>query len=117
MRLVAENRSDVGNPSARLVRLYTGGIREVVHGDSKAWSRYIIIPRRLILNEIRRLRAKGCQVIGSWNFWELLPDGAAAMIRPERYGNPGSSFVREPFKYKTRNRKFVIIYQCGGLDI
>lgn len=116
MRLVAENRSDVGNPSARLVRLYTGGIREVVHGDSEAWSRYIIIPRRLILNEIRRLRAKGCQVIGSWNFWELLPDGASELIRSETNGYPGGPFVRAPYKMKSA-RKFVVICQSGGLDI
>ena len=116
MRLVAENRSDVGNPSARLVRLYTGGIREVVHGDSEAWSRYIIIPRRLVLNEIRKLRAKGCAIVGNWNFWELLPEGASELICSESNGYPGGPFVRAPYKAKS-SRKFVVICQSGGLDI
>lgn len=117
MRLVSENRSEAHCPNKRIVRLYTGGIREVIHGDSESWSRHIIIPRRLMLMEIRRLRAKGYSIIGSWNFWELLPDGAAGLIRSEHYGCPGGSFTRAPYKLRTRSRKHIVIYQSGGLDI
>ncbi len=118
MRLVSEHRSNGSRrDTERVVRLYTGGIREVTQGDSEYWSRYIIIPRRLILNEIRKLRAKGCTIIGSWNFWELLPEGAAEMISSEHYSGPGSSFTMAPYKLRTRSRKFVVVYQSGGLDI
>lgn len=118
MRLVAEHISEAARDTQRVVRLYTGGIREVVnvyhHGES--WSRYIIIPRRLMLNEIRRLRAQGCTIIGSWSFWELLPDGASGLIRMEHYGGPGAPFVHLPCRWRS-SRKFIVIYQSGGLDI
>lgn len=117
MRLVSEHRSAGRRDTERVVRLYTGGIREVIQGDSEWWSRYIIIPRRLMLNEIRKLRAKGCQIVGSWNFWKLLPEGASEMIEMEHYSDPGASFTRAPHKLRSRNRQFVIIYQSGGLDI
>lgn len=118
MRLVAEHTSEGHRrDTERVVRLYTGGIREVVQGDREYWSRYIIIPRRLMLNEIRKLRADGCAIIGCWDFWQLLPEGANEMIRHEGYGGPGAPFTHAPCKVKTRNRKYVIIYQSGGLDI
>ena len=117
MRLVSEHRSNGSRrDTERVVRLYTGGIREVVQGDSESWSRYIIIPRRLMLNEIRKITVKGVSVIGTWGFWDFIPEGASNLIRSERYSGPGAPFVREPYKIKS-SRKFIIIYQCGGLDI
>lgn len=116
MRLVAEHITEGQRDTQRVVRLYTGGIRVVTQGDREWWSRYIIIPRRLVLNEIRKLRAKGCKIIGSWNFWELLPEGASELIGMEHYSGPGASFTRAPHKVRS-SRKFVIIYQSGGLDI
>lgn len=116
MRLVAEHRTET-NQTLRSVRIYTGGIREVFHQwHGESWSRYIIIPRRLVLNEIRKLRAKGCAIVGNWNFWELLPEGASDLIRSETNGYPGGPFVRAPYKMKSA-RKFVVICQSGGLDI
>lgn len=120
MRLVAENKS-VGQrrDTERVVRLYTGGIREVIHyhGYGESWSRYVIIPRRLMLNEIRKLRDKGAIIVGQWNFWELLPEGASELIRYESYSGAGQSFTHRPYKVRSRSRKFVIIHQSGGLDI
>lgn len=119
MRLVSEHVTRDENDRRdrwRAVRIYTGGIREVSHGNAEYWNRYIIIPRRLILNEIRKLRAKGCSIIGSWNFWELLPEGASELIGYAGNSGPGGSFVREPCKIRSA-RKFVVIYQSGGLDI
>jgi len=116
MRLVSEHRSAGHRDTERVVQLFTGGIRVVTQGDREWWSRYIIIPRRLMLNEIRKLRAKGCTIVGSWNFWELLPEGASELIGYESYSGPGASFTRAPHKARS-SRKFVIIYQSGGLDI
>lgn len=115
MRLVAEHISEARRDSERVVRLYTGGIREVFQGDSESWSRYIIIPRRLIINEIRRMRAEGCNF--HLDFWEVLPEGASDLIRSERYSGPGASFVHRPYRIKSRSRKFVVLHQGGGLDI
>lgn len=115
MRLVSENKSETPR-DVRVVRLYTGGIREVFSGDGESWSRFVIIPRRLMLNEIRKLRQRGSRIIGNWDFWELLPEGASELLRSERYSGPGCSFVRAPTKYNA-NRKFVVIHQGGGLDI
>lgn len=117
MRLVSEHRSEgTRRDTERVVRLYTSGIREVFHGGSESWWRYIIIPRRLVLNEIRRLRKQGCKIVGYWNFWELLPEGASELIRSERYSGPGGAYVNRPFKIKS-SRKFIVIQQGGGLDI
>lgn len=116
MRLVAEHRSEARRDTQRVVRLYTGGIREVTQGNGEWWSRYIIIPRRLMLNEIRKLRAKGCTIVGSWNFWELLPEGASELIGYEHYSGPGASFTRAPHRIRS-SRKFIVIHQGGGLDI
>lgn len=120
MRLVSSHTSEAKGPreSDRIVRLYTGGIREVVHccANGEYWSRYIIVPRRLILNEIRKLRAKGAIVIGQWDFWELLPEGASELIRSERYSGPGQSFTHRPCRVKS-SRKYIVIHQSGGLDI
>lgn len=116
MRLVAEHKSEGARlDTERVVRIYTGGIREVIHccANGEYWSRYIIIPRRLVLNEIRQLRKKGCKVVG---FWELLPEGASELIRYESYSGPGRSFTHAPSRQKS-SRKFVVIYQSGGLDI
>lgn len=119
MRLVAEHMTESQDGHySRIVRQYTGGVREVLrshHGES--WTRYIIIPRRLILNEIRKLRKLGCKVVGNWNFWELLPEGASELIRCEYYSGPGQSFAHRPCKVRSRSRKYVVIYQSGGIDI
>lgn len=120
MRLVAENKSEIEEgKTVRVVRVYTGGIREVTHSyhHGESWSRYVIIPRRLILNEIRKLRAEGAIIVGQWNFWELLPEGASELIGCESYSGAGQSFTHRPFKVRSRSRKYVIIYQSGGLDI
>ncbi len=56
MRKVFENRTAGTLDTERVVRLYTGGVREVVKGDwdGEWWNRYVIIPRRLVINEIRK---------------------------------------------------------------
>ncbi len=52
--LVMEHKTE-----RRVVRLYTGGVREVVIGDSEYWSRYVIVPRKTVVAEIRKMKAKG----------------------------------------------------------
>ena len=97
----------------RAVRLHSGGIREVFVGDSEYWSVYIIIPRKTVLAEIRKLRAKGFR---RFDAYDHLPESATDLLRCEGYGGPGRAFVNRPFKYKS-SRKFVILSQSGGLDI
>lgn len=120
MRKVFENRTAGTLDTERVVRLYTGGVREVVKGDwdGEWWNRYVIIPRRLMLNEIKRIRklTNGARFIDGWEWWDLLPEGASKLIRSASYSGPGSSFTNEPFKIKS-SRKFIVIYQSGGLDI
>lgn len=121
MRLVATNSTQCERGhTERIVRIYTGGIREVVHiyHHGESWSRYIIIPRRQILNEIRKLRERGCPIAGHWTFWELLPEEVSnQMIRSESYGGPGRPFTHRPYKVRSRSRKYIVISQSGGLDI
>lgn len=114
MRLVAEHRSE-GHRTDRVVRMYTGGVREVIKADSNGewWNRYIIIPRRLVLIEIRRIRKERRRY---WDWWEVLPAGASQLIESERYSGPGHPFTRMPYRIES-SRKFVVIYQSGGLDI
>ena len=115
MRKVFENRTAGTRDTERVVRLYTGGVREVVKGDwdGEWWHRYLIIPRRLVLNALRDLRKNGC-AISDW--WEVLPQGASELIRSESHSGPGQSFARVPYRIES-SRKFVVIYQSGGLDI
>lgn len=115
MRLVSEHKWETPRDE-RVVRIYTGGIREVFKGDSESWSRYVIIPRRSVLSEIRRQRKRGFTFAGMGGVLGVIPDGAARLIRSESYSGPGQSFTHAPYKIKS-SRKFVIIYQRGGLDI
>ena len=115
MRLVAEHKSEGPRETDRVVRLYTGGVREVIKADSNGewWHRYIIIPRRLVLNEVRRIRKEHK---GYWDWWEAIPKGASELIGSEHYSGPGQSFTRMPYRVES-SRKFIVIYQSGGLDI
>lgn len=119
MRLVAEHKSEGPRETDRVVRLYTGGVREVInhYGNGESWSRYIIFPRLLMLNEIRKQKARGRIRIDSWTFWDLLPEGPGRLIHLESYRGPGQPFAHRPNKIRTRSRKFIVIYQSGGLDI
>jgi len=70
MRLVSEHRSAGHRDTERVVQLFTGGIRVVTQGDREWWSRYIIIPRRLMLNR----QARGCVAIVDrrWGYGRLV---------------------------------------------
>jgi len=116
MRKVFENRSPAHRDTVRVVRLYTGGIRVVFNGDRDSWTRYVIIPRRLILKEIRKLTKDRCFLYGRLTLFDLLPEGAADLLRPEHYGDAGCAFAHMPHKVKS-SRKFIVIYQSGGFDI
>ena len=114
MRLVAEHKSEGPRGTDRVVRLYTGGVREVIKADSNGewWHRYIIIPRRLVLAYARRIRRE--RRLSEW--WEVIPPGASELIGSEHYSGPGKSFTRMPYRVES-SRKFIVIYQSGGLDI
>ena len=107
--LVAEHKTE-----RRVVRLYTGGVREVVIGDSEYWSRYVIVPRKTVVAEIRKMKAKGFRRFDSLE--EYLPEQAYDLMRSEHYGGPGRAFVRAAHKHKS-GRKWVVYAQSGGLDI
>ena len=107
--LVMENKTE-----RRVVRLYTGGVREVVIGDSEYWQRYVIIPRKTVLAEIRKMKAKGFRRFDSLQ--EYLPEQAYELIDAEYYSGPGRAFAHRHYKLKS-NRKWIVYAQSGGLDI
>jgi len=107
--LVMEHKTE-----RRVVRLYTGGIREVVIGDSEYWSRYVIVPRKTVVAEIRKMKAKGFRRFDTLE--EYLPEQAFDLMRSEHYGGPGCAFIHRPYKRKS-GRKWVVYAQSGGLDI
>ena len=107
--LVAEHKTE-----RRVVRLYTGGIREVIVGDSEYWSRYVIVPRKTVVAEIRKMKAKGFRRFDTLE--EYLPEQAYELIGGEHYSGPGRGFAHRPCKLKS-GRKWVVYAQSGGLDI
>jgi len=53
---------------------------------------------------------------GRLTLFDLLPEGAADLLRSEHYGGAGCAFAHMPHKVKS-SRKFIVIYQSGGFDI
>lgn len=100
----------------RRVTVTPEGIREVLtwseYGES--WSGYIIVPRELVNQEIRKLRAGG-QRPSVMYWWEYMPKYARERIMPEGCGGPGQPFARKPWYRATR--RWVVMYQSGGLDV
>lgn len=114
MRLVAEHRSEGPRDTERVVRIYTGDVREVIKADSNGewWNRYVIIPRSLVIDYVRKIRSE--RRISEW--WEVIPPGASSLIGSEHHSGPGQPFTRMPYRVES-SRKFIVIYQSGGLDI
>lgn len=83
-----------------------------IHARGASWSCYLIVPRGVVIGEIRRLRAQG----RSWSSIDLLECLGGTYIQPAGGAAPGTPFATMPFRLRT-SRKFVAIYQCGGLDV
>lgn len=115
MKEVSRVIRDNGNGTRRCVQTLTGGIRRVVvdyRGES--WHSYLIIPRDVIIAGIRRRRAQGRQY-HDCDWWQVLP-GLERWIASVGHGGPGRAFAHEPSILR-RCRRFLVIAQCGGLDI
>lgn len=93
----------------RTVDVLASGVRIVtISHQGEWWTRYVIAPRSVVLQELREARERG------WNrpeAIELLPG-----LDSEYYGGPGRSFVRHPHRLQS-SRRFVVAYQSGGLDV
>jgi len=96
----------------RIVSVHDDGIREVAIGDSESWTRYLIVPRNVMLNHLRYLRKRGRR-LDSIEWHELLP---YRYLDYSHYGGPGGSFCRGSVLLK-RTRRFYTIVSSGGLDI
>jgi hypothetical protein len=109
--VTGESKSDDGY---RCVRTYCDGSRKVIqyHGDGEAWTIYYIVPRQNLIQAIHERRANGKQY-HDCEWWWLLPDNAVGY---EHYSGPGRSFAHAPHMWK-RNRRWVVFYQRGGLDV
>jgi len=92
---------------------FAQGIRLVVHDRGDCWTSYIIIPRAVLIEGIRRRRARGAQY-HDCDWWTLVP-GLDRWVRPEGSGGPGRAFASEP--WIERNHRYVIVHQSGGLDV
>jgi hypothetical protein len=98
-----------------IIRWVNSPVRIVINGDYECWTRYVIIPRDVINQNIRDARAEGLQY-RDIDIFEALPAKALKYIGSYYYGGPGRSFTNGGFVYK-KNRRFVVYAQSGGLDI
>jgi hypothetical protein len=89
-----------------------GQIRTVILGNSESWHVYIIVPRSVLIANLRYLRSRG------WSYHDcdsssIMPEGIGLEYH---YGGPGRSFAHEGRIY-TNNRRYRVYCQSGGLDI
>ena len=113
MRLEANKTESRDNGTT--LQLFDQGIRRVVRGDSEAWHTVLIIPREALIDGIRRRRAAGAQ-FHDCDWWTLIKN-IGRWVANEGGSGPGRPFARRPFVSKSRNRRFFVIQQTGGLDI
>lgn len=89
------------------------GMRCVTHDfGGESWTQYYIIPRELILAEVRWLRARGYR----WNMFEegdLVPD---RLDLSEHYSGPGRAFSRAGGLFHKTRRYYTYVHS-GGLDV
>ena len=96
----------------RSVTLDSNGVRTVVVGDAECWSVYTIIPRSIILADVRKCRSKGWR-LSHFERSNIIPEG---LEMGEYYGGPGRSFSRGGY-LMAKNRRFYTFVQSGGMDI
>lgn len=108
-RVEPVEKREYGN---RTVRIYPYGVRRVVeyYGDGEAWSEKIIVPRKVINEIIAGIKANPQMGLPR----DLL--GIVPFLRGEYHGQPGGVFIRRPYIH-TKNRRFLVAAQSGGLDI
>ena len=94
-------------------------IREVIHQyeQGEEWHKYVIIPRELALQHVRKTKAKHRQYTG-YTYWmcdpvNCVPDGC---LRSPSYNGPGRWYTNSAVRYRS-SRRFVVFYQSGGLDV
>lgn len=113
MTVIERNRLSVGHRERVTLRAPNGTkVVRWIHARGESWSCYTIVPRGVVIGEIRRLRAQG----RSWASISLLECLGGTFIEPAGGGAPGEPFAAMPFRLRS-SRRFVVIYQCGGLDI
>ena len=96
------------------IRVYDNGIRVIVRrfGGGEGWTKYVVVPRQLLLDRVRSLLATGRRK-NAIHWWEYFP---SELLSVECYQGPGGHFVNEPFCLSS-NRKHVVWCQSGGLDV
>lgn len=86
-------------------------VREVVRSYEECWYSYVIIPRALANQWIRKQRAKG------YRWGSIDPIGVGReWLSYSYYGGAGRAFANEAHITK-RSRRFLVITQRGGLDV
>lgn len=98
------------------------GINIVTHyfGEGESWHRYVVCPRRLLLELVRTKRIRKCP---SWNgpvllqLFAMLEDQHDTHLLTCGYeSDAGQAFATEPRIYHS-NRRAVTFHQRGGWDI
>lgn len=109
-RHVRENRD-----GERSVCKFDNGV-SIVHfvgREGDYWRRTVVIPRKVIVDAIRKRRAIGYR----WQqieINEILPDD---LWMSRIYSGPGMPFCSGLHRIYKNNRKYVVFYSSGGLDI
>jgi hypothetical protein len=101
--------------TTRKVAVFPSGIRCVVKWSrsGESWHKYVIIPRRVLLERVRALRRAGRRW-ASIEWWELLPEDVPFNSCGD--GGAGQAFAGEPIRQRS-SRRFHVYYQNGGWDV
>ncbi len=101
--------------SVRTVQTYEHGVRAVtVSYGGESWHRYVIVPRQLMIDRIRRLRANG-RSYHDCDWWTLIPS-YESLLGYEHYSGPGRSFADAPHPMGY-GRRWQVFAQRGGMDV
>ena len=83
------------------------------------WTRHVIMPRELVNKRIRKRKGHNKLIrLGKYSGWTIKLDPMLAFAEFIVQENTGHCFAGEPyFRFKKKNRKFVVMYQRGGFDV
>lgn len=96
----------------RTVTVANNGIRivDVFYGDGECWHRYVVVPRKLIVEHVQNNPKSYVDYMGI--FHGLISE----FFDEYYYGGPGQPFVYSHFiLYK--NRHYYTFSQSGGYDV